>query len=64
MENFINYKWMPFAGFVYGLVSVVSFDGAVLQEFLICPSLGVVRPLTEWLAFFDCLEALTDEGVL
>lgn len=56
MENYINYKWLTFAGLVYGRVSVYDNSGKVLQSILICPELGFSRDIYYWEEFFENLD--------
>ena len=58
MNDYLNYKWMRYAGRVYGRVCVYAEDGRVLQTLFICPSLQIVRDAREWISFFDEMEAL------
>lgn len=62
MENYINYKWMTFAGLVYGRVSVYDNHGNVLQSVLICPALGFSRDIHDWMEFFEHLDFFRSEG--
>lgn len=63
MENYINYKWLRFAGLTYGRISIYDNAGHVLQSILIHPDTGFSCDIHEWVNFFDYLLFFSDAWV-